>query len=68
MGSAMDFMADAGSIRDALELRRLRLSEAADLLAAVEDGGNSRAGVEDGRADRKSAPPGSSIQLTLSAL
>jgi hypothetical protein len=53
MGSATDFMADAGSIRDALELRRLRLSEAVDLLAAAD----SLVGAEAG-----------GNQLTLSAL
>jgi hypothetical protein len=59
MGSATDFMADAGSIRDALELRRLRLSEAVDLLAAAGSlvGADSLVGAEAG-----------GNQLTLSAL
>jgi hypothetical protein len=64
MGSATDFMADAGSILGALELRRHRLSEAAaDLRAAVD----SLAGA-DLAADSLAGAGAGGNQLTLSAL
>jgi hypothetical protein len=71
LGSAVASMAGVGSILDALELRRLRLSAAAVLavasLAAAAGAGSSGAGAENRRGQIGNLPH-KALQLTLSAL